>query len=80
MTPVKNGSTDPKLLKRVAALSDNPAWHEFYQCYDPKLRRWCSGYGLDSSSVDELCQRIWVELVRRMPAYLYDPGGSFAAG
>ncbi len=77
MTQVKVGSTDPELLKRVAALWDNPAWHEFFKRYDPLVRRWCSGYGLDSASVDELCQRVWVELARRMPGYQYDPGGSF---
>ena len=71
------GSTDPKLLKRVAALWDNPAWGEFFQRYDPLVRGWCSACGLDAASVDELCQRVWIELARRMPSYQYDPGGSF---
>ena len=71
------GSTDPELLKRVAALWDNPAWGEFFERYDPFVRDRCSVYGLDSASVDELCQRVWVELARRMPSYQYDPGGSF---
>jgi len=77
MAQVRAGSTDPELLKRVAALRDNPAWGEFFERYDPLVRRWCSAYGLDSDSVDELRQRVWVELARRMPAYQYDPGGSF---
>ena len=77
MVQVKVGSTDPELLKRVAALSDNPAWDEFFRRYDPLVLAWCSAYGLDSASVDELRQRVWVELARRMPAYQYDPGGSF---
>ena len=77
MAQGKMGSTDPKLLKRVAALWDNPAWGEFFQRYDPLVRGWCSAYGLDAASVDELCQRVWVELARRMPSYQYDPGGSF---
>jgi DNA-directed RNA polymerase specialized sigma24 family protein len=70
-------STDPKLLERVAALLDNPAWFEFFQRYDPLLRSWCSAYGFDAALVDELRQRIWVELARRMPSYQYDPQGSF---
>jgi RNA polymerase sigma-70 factor (ECF subfamily) len=77
MAQGKAGSTDPKLLKRVAALWDNAAWREFFERYDPLVRVWCSAYGLDAASVDELCQRVWVELARRMPSYQYDPGGSF---
>jgi RNA polymerase sigma-70 factor (ECF subfamily) len=71
------GSTNPELLKRVATLWDNPAWGEFFGRYDPFVRDRCSVYGLDPASVDELCQRVWVELARRMPSYQYDPGRSF---
>jgi RNA polymerase sigma factor (sigma-70 family) len=71
------GSTDPQLIRRVAALWDNPAWREFFELYNPLVRAWCSAYRLDLASVDELCQRVWVELARRMPSYQYDPGGSF---
>jgi RNA polymerase sigma-70 factor (ECF subfamily) len=77
MAQVRIDSTDPVLLKRVAALSDNPAWAEFFRRYDSLVRAWCSNHGLDSASVDELCQRVWVELARRMPSYQYDPGGTF---
>jgi RNA polymerase sigma factor (sigma-70 family) len=77
MAQVMVGSTDPMLLKRVAALWDNPAWGEFFARYAPLVSAWCSAYGLDAASVDELCQRVWVELARRMPSYQYDPGGSF---
>jgi RNA polymerase sigma factor (sigma-70 family) len=71
------GSTDPELLMRVAALRDDPAWSLFFERYDPLVRSWCKGYGFDAASADELHQRVWVELARRMPAYHYDPGGSF---
>ncbi len=77
MAQVKVGSTDPELIKRVAALWDNPAWVEFFEQYDPLVHKWCSGYGFDRESADELRQRVWVELARRMPGYQYDPGGSF---
>jgi RNA polymerase sigma-70 factor (ECF subfamily) len=72
-------STDPELLRRVSSLWDNPAWGEFFERYSPLVTAWCRGYGLDSESVNEVCQRVWVELARRMPAYQYDPGGSFRA-
>src|SRR5262249_21008560 len=71
------GSTNPELLRRVAALWDNPAWREFFALYDPLVRAYCSVYRLDAASLDDLCQRLWVELARRMPSYQYDPGGSF---
>ena len=77
MSRAKVGSTDPELLKRVSALWDNPAWHEFFELYNPLVRHWCAAYGLESASVDDLCQRVWFELARRMPAYQYDPSGSF---
>jgi RNA polymerase sigma factor (sigma-70 family) len=70
-------STDPELLRRVAALLDNPAWAEFFERYAEFVRDRCSFYGLDAASVDDLCQRVWLELARRMPSYQYDPGGSF---
>jgi RNA polymerase sigma factor (sigma-70 family) len=71
------GSTSPELLRRVAALCDNRAWRQFFELYGPVVRAYCSRYRLDGASVDELCQRVWVELARRMPSYQYDPGGSF---
>jgi RNA polymerase sigma-70 factor (ECF subfamily) len=77
MVQGNDGSTDPMLLKRVAALWDNPAWSEFFRRYDPLVAAWLSDYGLDPASSDELSQRVWVELARRMPSYQYDPGRSF---
>jgi RNA polymerase sigma-70 factor, ECF subfamily len=77
MMRVDPGRTDPKLLERVKALHDNPTWKEFFDLYGPFVTNCCLASGLDPASVDELCQRIWVELVRRLPAYQYDPGGSF---
>ena len=77
MTRVDPGSTDPKLLERVRSLWDNPAWSEVFNLYAPFIRKCCSASGLDPASADELCQRIWVELVTRLPSYQYDPSGSF---
>ena len=77
MAHVKAGSTDPELLRRIAVLCDDPAWREFFGRYDPLVRLWCSAYRFDAESVDELRQRVWIEMARRMPAYHYDPGGSF---
>jgi RNA polymerase sigma-70 factor (ECF subfamily) len=77
MVQVKGGSTDPELLRRVRALRDDPAWDEFFAVYNPLVKDWCSAYCLDGPSVDEVRQRVWFELVRRMPTYQYDPGRTF---
>lgn len=77
MTAIGASATNPELLRRVADWRDDPAWREFYDRYAPFVAARCSVYGLDPDSVDELCQRVWVELARRMPTFQYDPGGSF---
>ncbi len=77
MAQASVGSTDPELLRRIAVLRDDPAWSEFFRLYAPLVTAWCTAHGFDPESTDELCQRVWVELVQRMPSYQYDPGGSF---
>jgi RNA polymerase sigma-70 factor (ECF subfamily) len=77
MRLVADGSTSPALLRAVADWHDHPAWVTFRGRYDPLLRRWCREYGLDQDAVDEVCQRIWIELADRMRAFQYDPKGTF---
>jgi RNA polymerase sigma factor (sigma-70 family) len=77
MDRVDDGSTSPTLLREVADWDDHPAWVRFRDTYDPYLRRWCRGYGLDADAIDEIRQRIWIELARRMRTFEYDPSGSF---
>jgi RNA polymerase sigma-70 factor (ECF subfamily) len=72
-----DGSTSPTLLREVSNWQDHPAWVTFRGRYDPLLRRWYRGYGLDEDSVDEVCQRIWIELADRMRTFQYDPKGTF---
>jgi RNA polymerase sigma factor (sigma-70 family) len=77
MTLVADGSTSPTLLREVSDSQDHPAWVSFRARYDPLLRQWCRGYGLDEDSVDEVCQRIWIELADRMRTFHYDPNRTF---
>jgi len=74
---VADGSTSPTLLREVSDWQDHPAWVSFRGRYNPLLRRWCHGYGLDEDSIDEVCQRIWIELADRMKSFHYDPNGTF---
>lgn len=73
------GSTSSTLLRKVADWEDHPAWVRFRDIYDPRLRRWCRGYGLNADAIDEICQCIWIELAERMLTFEYDPSRSFRA-
>jgi len=77
MSLLNDASTNPSLLNEVADWQNLPAWLSFRCQYDPLLRRWCRGFGLEHDSVDEICQRIWIELADRMRTFQYDPNRSF---
>jgi RNA polymerase sigma factor (sigma-70 family) len=77
MKLVDDTLTSPTLLSKVADWQDHPAWMRFRGRYEPLLRQWCRGYGLDNDSIDEVCQRIWIELADRMKSFHYDPHRTF---
>ncbi len=56
---------------------DHPAWADFFERYDPLLHRWCGRFSLDADTADDLCQRIWLELMARMRTFRYDPSRGF---
>jgi RNA polymerase sigma factor (sigma-70 family) len=72
-----DGSTDPVLLRKVADWANHDAWVNFRDTYDPLMRRWCRAYGLNDDSLNEICQRIWIELARRIQSFEYDPSRTF---
>jgi RNA polymerase sigma-70 factor, ECF subfamily len=73
----EGGKTSPTLLDRVRDWRDHPAWAEFHERYDPLLHRWCSRFSFDADTSDEVCQRIWVELMARMRTFRYDASRGF---
>ncbi len=77
MKLVDEGSTSSLLLREVSDWQDHSAWVSFWDRYEPLLRRWCRGYDLDNDSIDEVCQRIWIELAERMKTFHYDPNRTF---
>ncbi|MGP0066670.1 MAG: sigma-70 family RNA polymerase sigma factor [Isosphaeraceae bacterium] len=74
---LESGKTSPTLLDQVRDWQDHEAWLRFHAHYHPLLRLWCRRFGLDDDTSDELCQRIWVELMRRMRTFRYDPSRGF---
>jgi RNA polymerase sigma-70 factor (ECF subfamily) len=71
------GTTNPTLLNRLSDWRDHNAWSDFVLRYDPVIRSICRRYRLDAETTDELCQRVWFELARRMRSFRYDPGRTF---
>jgi RNA polymerase sigma factor (sigma-70 family) len=70
-------TTSPTLLEQVRDWQDHPAWTAFFARYNPLLRLWCRRSGLVGDIEDEVCHRIWIDLISRMRRFRYDPGGGF---
>jgi RNA polymerase sigma factor (sigma-70 family) len=71
------GTTSPALLNRLVDWRDDAAWREFVAQYRPLLEDWCRQMHLDAETADELCQRVWIDLARRIPSFQYDPSRKF---
>ena len=71
------GTTNPALLNRLGNWRDREAWIDFVTGYDSVIRRHCRSFRLDAETTEELCQRIWIDLARRMCTFRYDPGRTF---
>ena len=71
------GTTNPTLLNRLCDWRDHEAWVDFVTRYDPVIRSSCHRFGFDAETTEELCQRIWIDLARRMRSLRYDPGRTF---
>ncbi len=70
-------TTNPGLLKEVADWRNDSAWVEFHRKYDPLVRRWCRSFQLDADAYEDIIQRIWLDLARRVIDFRYDPKRTF---
>ena len=77
MVPYNAGTTNPTLLNRLGDWRDHEAWVDFVTRYDPVIRLTSRRYRLDAETTEELCQRVWIDLARRMRTFRYDPGKTF---
>jgi RNA polymerase sigma-70 factor (ECF subfamily) len=71
------GTTNPTLLNRLGDWRDHEAWIDFVLRYDPVIRSASRRYHFDAETTEELCQRVWIDLARRMRSFRYDPGLKF---
>jgi RNA polymerase sigma factor (sigma-70 family) len=69
--------TSPAQLLAVRDWNDTHAWFSFQRKYAPLLLRCCKRLGLDAATSNEVCQRTWIEVMRRMRSFVYDPNHSF---
>ncbi|MCG3125658.1 MAG: hypothetical protein CHACPFDD_00483 [Phycisphaerae bacterium] len=65
--------TRKSLLVRVRDPSDEAAWREFSDQYRELLERYCRARGLQAADVDDVCQLAFVNLLRSLRAFEYDP-------
>ena len=72
-----DASTSQTQLRAVRDWSDSHAWFQFQRKYTPLLETCCTRLGLDDATTDEVCQLTWIEVMRRMRSFVYDPSHSF---
>lgn len=77
MNRYEGGTTSPTLLRRAVDWRDLRAWVELFARYDPLLRGWCRPYLADPAAIEEVCQRVWIELADRLRSFRYDPNRTF---
>jgi RNA polymerase sigma-70 factor (ECF subfamily) len=72
--------TSTTLLERLQTTPGDPdAWAEFVRRYAPKIRAWCSSWGLQPADVDDVTQAVLTRLVVAIRTFRYDPGQRFRA-
>jgi RNA polymerase sigma-70 factor (ECF subfamily) len=73
-------STSVTLLQKLRQQGQPEAWERFVRLYTPLLRYWArQRCGLQEHDADDLVQDVLAGLVRKLPAFTYEPGKSFRA-
>lgn len=81
MSPIESGRsemrTPPSLLERLRGPDRAAAWERFTQLYSPLLFYWARKTGLQEHDAADLVQEVLALLVRKLPDFQYEAGGSF---
>src|SRR5262245_23934350 len=64
--------TSVSLIARVRDRTDVESWREFYQFYQPLLRRYLRSIGLEEHSVNDVIQDVFVRLLKSLPNFVLD--------
>lgn len=70
-------TTPASLLDQVRRPDDRAAWERFVRLYAPLLLAWARRLGVQDADAADLVQDVFVTLVRALPTFHYQPGGSF---
>jgi RNA polymerase sigma-70 factor (ECF subfamily) len=70
-------TTPPTLLERLRKADEPRAWQRFVELYTPLLLYWARRYGLERHDAEDLVQEVLTHLVKALPKFSYDQGGSF---
>jgi RNA polymerase sigma-70 factor (ECF subfamily) len=71
--------TSASLLERLRRPDDQQAWARFVDLYTPLLYFWACRVGLRGQDAQDLVQEVFLTLVRKLPEFRLEPGGSFRA-
>lgn len=65
------------LLKRLRVPGETKAWDRFVELYSPVLFSWARRVQMQEADAADLVQEVFALLVRKLPAFEYDPGKGF---
>lgn len=72
-------TTPVSLLERLRLPNQQEAWNRFVALYTPLLYHWARRVGLSSTDGADLVQDVLLLMVRKLPAFDYQPGKRFRA-
>lgn len=70
-------TTSLTLLERLRTPGDQEAWLRFVRLYTPLLYHWARRAGLAGHDAEDLVQDVFELLLRKLPEFRYEQGGSF---
>lgn len=70
-------NTNPTLLQRLSADEADEAWALFFDQYALALHKYALRLGLSESLAEEVVQETMIEMMRILPAFVYDPQRRF---
>src|SRR5262245_59984064 len=72
-------TTSVTLLERLQHGREQAAWARFVDLYTPLFYSWARRLGLGPEDAADAAQEFFLLLLKKLPAFTYDPGGSFRA-
>lgn len=69
--------TSVSLLERLRCPHEATAWARFVDLYTPMMLVWARRLGLDDAESGDLLQEVFFALLKKLPSFSYQPGGSF---